>query len=210
MKESLSQSYYYPNKMGRVILQALEEVVSHGGLSAVLNLAGLHQRIGHFPPNDLERAYSFAELGQILTTLETLYGPLGGRGLALRAGRASFKYGIREFGPLVGSTNLAFRLLPLEAKLRAGAGLLADLFNQYTDQKVRVEEQEDRFLWYIDRCPVCWERKADSPVCHLAVGVLQEALYWVSGGKYFNVEEIACIARGDSACTIVVDKQIIE
>ena len=39
--------------------------------------------------------------------------------------------------------------------------------------------------------------KAYDPVCHLAVGLLQEALYWVSGGKVFNVEEKTCIAAGD-------------
>jgi hypothetical protein len=35
---------------------------------------------------------------------------------------------------------------------------------------------------------------------------LQEALYWVSGGKVFNVEETACIAHGGAACTVVIDK----
>ena len=43
------------------------------------------------------------------------------------------------------------------------------------------------------------------PVCHLAVGLLQEALYWVSGGKVFNVEEKTCIAAGDATCTIEID-----
>jgi len=36
--------------------------------------------------------------------------------------------------------------------------------------------------------------------------LIQEALYWVSGGKYFQVEEKTCIACGDSACTIVIDQ----
>jgi predicted hydrocarbon binding protein len=39
------------------------------------------------------------------------------------------------------------------------------------------------------------------------VGILQEALYWVSSGKSFQVEEITCIAQGDPKCTIAVDKQ---
>jgi ribosomal protein S27AE len=38
------------------------------------------------------------------------------------------------------------------------------------------------------------------------VGFLQEAFYWVSGGKYFLVEEKNCIACGDSTCTIVIDQ----
>jgi predicted hydrocarbon binding protein len=107
---------------------------------------------------------------------------------------------------MLGITEMAFRLLPLPTKLRVGAKSFAELFNRHTDQRVRVEEQEARLLWHIERCPLCWGRQADEPVCHLAVGLLQESLYWLSGGKAFNVEEVACIARGDPACTISMDQ----
>ena len=100
---------------------------------------------------------------------------------------------------------MAFRLLPLSTKIYTGAKLFADLFNKQTDQVVRIEEKDDKLFWHIERCPLCWERKTSGPVCHLAVGLLQEALYWLSGGKIINVEEITCIARGDPACTIVID-----
>jgi predicted hydrocarbon binding protein len=70
---------------------------------------------------------------------------------------------------------------------------------------VRVEEKDNQIFWHIERCPLCWGRTTDEPVCHLAVGLLQESLYWLSGGKLFNVEETACIAKGDAACTIVID-----
>jgi hypothetical protein len=210
VQSSGDKKFFYPNKMGRTVLQALGEVLSHVGLSAVLNLANLQQRINELPPDDLVQGYSFDELSLTLLTLEQLYGPRSGRGLALRTGRTCFKYGIRDFGLMIGSTELAFRLLPLETKLRVGGGLFADLFNNYSDQIVRVEETPTQILWVIERCPVCWHRKADAPICHLAVGVLQEALYWVSGGKYFNVEETLCIAKGDPTCTIAVDKQVIE
>ena len=107
---------------------------------------------------------------------------------------------------MLGLTEMTFRLLPLSMKLHIGAKTFADLFNKHTDQKVRVEERDAQILWHIERCPLCWERKTVEPACHLAVGVLQEALYWLSGGKVLNVEETTCIARGDVACTIVVDK----
>src|SRR5688572_24221620 len=149
---------------------------------------------------------SFETVSLLQKTLEQAYGHRGGRGLALRAGRACFKYGIKEYGSLMGITEMAFRLLPLQTKLQVGAKSFAELFNRYTDQKVHLEENEQKIFWHIERCPLCWERTADEPVCHLAVGLLQEALYWLSGGKVFNVEETACIARGDQACTIVLDK----
>jgi predicted hydrocarbon binding protein len=69
-----------------------------------------------------------------------------------------------------------------------------------------VEEKDNKILWHIERCPLCWKRKTEEPICHLAVGLLQESLYWLSGGKIFNVEETTCIAKGDATCTIMIDK----
>ena len=129
--------------------------------------------------------------------------------LSLRIGRACVQYGIREFGGALGLTTAAFRLLPLPGKLRAASKALADLFNNQTDQRVRVEEQPGMLFWHIERCPLCWERRTNEPACHLAVGLVQEGLYWLSGGKIFIVEETACVAQGDPACTLRVDESPI-
>ena len=107
---------------------------------------------------------------------------------------------------MLGLTEIAFRLLSLPTKLHTGTRTFADLFNKHTDQKVSLEDKDNKIFWHIERCPLCWERKADEPICHLAVGLLQEALYWLSGGKVFNVEETACIAQGDTTCTIVIEQ----
>ncbi|MBI3360217.1 MAG: 4-vinyl reductase [Chloroflexi bacterium] len=196
--------------MGRIILLALEEVIGHNGVNAVLNLAHLRHLVNNYPPNNLDRQFSFEEIGAIQKSLDEMYGPRGGRGLALRAGRACFKYGLREFGPVLGIADLAFRLLPLGMKLRSGADVFADTFNKYTDQVVRLSEDEDRILWIIERCPLCLGRHTDSPCCYLAIGIIQESIFWVSGGKNFNVQETSCIACGDENCTIAIDKVPLE
>lgn len=201
-----NNAFFYPQKMGRIILLGMEEVISKGGVESILHLAELDDLIQNYPPSKPEKSFSFEKVSLLLGTLEQAYGPRGGRGLALRTGRASFKYGLKEYGSMLGLTEVAFRLLPLSTKLRVGARSFAELFNKHTDQRVRVEETDSTIFWHIERCPLCWERKADEPICHLAVGLLQEALYWLSGGKVFNVEETACIARGDSNCTILVYK----
>ncbi|MEK6574282.1 MAG: 4-vinyl reductase [Chloroflexota bacterium] len=202
-----SRRYYYPNKMGRIILLAMEEIMGRNGVNAALNLAKMRHLINNYPPNNFDRQFRFDDIGAIMQSLDYMYGPRGGRGLALRAGRACFKYGLKEFGPVLGIADLAFRLLPLNMKLKVGAEVFADTFNKYTDQRVRLSDDEDQIFWHNERCPICWDRKTDIPCCHLAVGILQESLYWVSGGKNFSVEEIACVARGDDACTIVIDKK---
>ncbi len=199
-------SFFYPLKMGKIILLGMQEVMGVNGVNALLPLAPLENFIKNSPQINAEHAFSFETVSLLQSTLEQAYGPRGGRGLALRVGRTSFKYGLKEYGSMLGLTEIAFRLLPFPAKIYTGAKAFADFFNKHTDQRVLVEDKENKIFWHIERCPLCWERKADEPICHLAVGVLQEALYWLSGGKVFNVEETACIARGDAVCTIVIDQ----
>jgi len=199
-------TFFYPLKMGKIILLGMQEVMGIAGVDALGGLAPLESFIQNSPEVNPTQAFSFETMSLLQSTLEQAYGPRGGRGLALRVGRAAFKYGLKEYGSMLGLTEMAFRLLPLPTKLHTGAKAFADLFNKHTDQKVRIEEKDNKIFWHIDRCPLCWERKAEEPICHLAVGLLQESLYWVSGGKVFNVEETTCIARGDEACTIVIDQ----
>lgn len=201
---------YYPNKMVRIILLAMEEVMGRNGVNAVLNLAKLRHLVNNFPPSNFDRQINFDEIGALMYALDEMYGPRGGRGLALRAGRACFKYGLKEFGPVLGIADLAFRLLPLHMKMKVGADVFAETFNKFTDQVVELGETEDQFMWQITRCPICWGRKSETPCCYLAVGILQEALYWVSGGKNFEVQETACMACGDEICRIVIDKKSLD
>ena len=191
----ISAQYFWPNKMGRMFLLALEDVMGKNGVNAVLNLAKLRHLVNRYPPNNLDLGFSFEEMSGINKSLEEMYGPRGGRGLATRAGRAGFKYALKDFGSLLGMADLAFRLLPLGMKLKVGLNAMADTFNKFTDQRVTLEEEADHFVYTIDRCPVCWGRHADEPTCHAATGLLQETVHWISGGKTFHIEEISCAAE---------------
>jgi predicted hydrocarbon binding protein len=202
----VKEQSFLPNRMGRIILLAMEEILGHAGVNALLNLADLPAYIDRYPSFNQDLKIPFVHISQMQTGLESAYGPRAGRGLALRVGRACLKYGLREFGPELGLTDLAFRLLPLQAKLATGIEAFAGLFNDHTDQQVRLERDERFTFWHIERCPLCWDRRVDAPCCHLEVGLLQEAMFWVSGGKYFQVEEKKCVACGDSACTIMIDR----
>lgn len=197
-------SFHYPNRMGRIMLESMEEVMGRNGLLNVLTLARQPQLSGNYPPANLEREFSFETISTLQEKMEQAYGPRGGRGLAQRVGRVCFKYGLRDFGDSMGLTETAFRLLPMRTKLHTAGRALVELFNKHTDQRVRLDVADGKLLWQIERCPLCWGRHADDAVCHLAVGLLQESLYWLSSGKIFRVEETQCTARGDSACTIEI------
>jgi len=200
---------YYPNKIARIYIAAMEEVMGKNGLNAILNLAGLHQYIDNYPPDNLERQFDFADFTSLNNALEDMYGPRGGRGLALRAGRACFSQGLKNFGALAGVGDLAFKVLPLGAKLKMGLPAMATIFTNFSDQVSEVQEHDDHYTYTIKKCPVCWSRKSDRPICHAAVGLLQEGLRWVSGGHEFRVVESQCHAAGDENCVFVVYKEPI-
>jgi len=201
--------YYYSNRMARAYLLGLEDVLGKNGVNAVLNFAGLKHRVNGYPPNDLELGFEFRELSSIQQALEDMYGIRGGRGLAMQAGRATFKYGLQDFEGVIGIADLALRLIPLGIKIKIGAETFVSIFNRFSDQIVVLEEFSDHYIWNNERCAVCWGRRTDTPCCHLAVGILKEGLHWVSGGHDFLVEEVACIATGDPACQFYIAKKPI-
>jgi predicted hydrocarbon binding protein len=201
---------YYPSKFGYITLKALEDVMGKNGLNAILNLAGLNHYVDNYPADNLEKTFDFADLSSINIALEEMYGPRGGRGLALRAGRATFADALRNFGALAGAGDLAFKVLPLQAKMRIGIPAMAKIFSQVSDQHSTVEERENEFVYTIHKCPVCWGRSGvDKPVCFIAVGLLQEGLKWVSGGNEFRVNESRCVALGDDVCEFIIQKEPI-
>jgi bacteriochlorophyll 4-vinyl reductase len=207
--EEEQEQYYYPNKMGRIVLIAMEEIMGHHGVNAVLNLAQLRHLVNNYPPNNLELGFTFNEFSAIQQTLDDMYGVRGGRGLAMRAGRETWKYALKEFMPVLGITDLAVRTLPLGIKIKIGLDIFAQTFNKFSDQRVRLGEDDRHYIWIIERCPVCWQRASLTPCCHLAVGLLEQALDWVSKGRRFRVEEVKCVAKGDDTCTILISKKPI-
>jgi predicted hydrocarbon binding protein len=202
--------YFYPNLIAKIYLEAIEEVMGVNGLKALLNLANMQQLIDNFPPGNLSKQFDFADFARLNEAMEMMYGPRGGRALSLRAGRKAFDQGLKNFGAMVGVADRAFRLLPLKLRMKIGLGAMAKAFSTTSDQISYVKEHEDHFLYVIERCPVCWGRQADSPICHAAMGIIVEGIDWGTGGLRFKVAEVTCIARGDAACSFTISKTPIE
>ena len=201
---------YYPNRIALIIMQALEDVMGKNGMNAILNLAHLSNLIDNYPASNLERQFDFSDVSSLSVGLEEMYGPRGGRGLALRAGRAAFADSLRNFGAMAGAGDLAFKVLPLNAKLKIGVPAMAKIFSQISDQKTTVENHDTEYHYIIHQCPVCWGRSGEEkPVCFIAAGLLQEGLKWLSGGNEFRVNESECVAMGAEVCKFVVQKEPI-
>lgn len=202
--------FFYPNRFGLITLEALEEVMGKNGLNAILNMAQLSDLIDNYPSANLERQFDFSNLSMINHALEEMYGPRGGRGLALRAGRATFADALRNFGAMAGAGDLAFKVLPLQQKLKIGLPAMAKIFSTVSDQETTVEDTGAEYHYTIHRCPVCWGRSGeDRPICFIANGLIQEGLKWLSGGNEFRVDEAECLAMGADACKFIIQKEPI-
>jgi predicted hydrocarbon binding protein len=201
--------FYYPNKMARLYVLSIEETIGATAMQAVYDLAGVPSE--HYPPpNNFAKAFDFAYYGAIGAALEKMYGLRGERGLALHAGRASFSGGLAEFGSMIGVSELTFKTIPLKTKLRVGLKALAETFGKFSDVIAEVAEQDDYFVYTIQRCPGCWGRTSDRPICFNAVGVIEEGLRWLSSGKSFRVDEVHCRAAGAEYCVFHIQKEPLD
>lgn len=205
-----SGNLYCSNKMGRVLLKVLQEIMLRDDYSTLLNSAGLAQYNQALPEDNWAKAFDFVFVAKLNQGLSEMYGPRGGRRLGLLAGRSFLTRGLTEFGPLAGINDLARRTAPLQIKLRDGLTVAARLFSQISDQNAWLEEQEMQFNYHVEQCPVCWGRTADKPICFFTVGFLQEVSYRLSDGRDFRVQQTSCTAMGESSCVFRIDREPIK
>ena len=84
------------------------------------------------------------------------------------------------------------------------------IFSQFSDQISNVHEEEEYFVYTLERCPMCWKRKSDRPVCYGGLGIVKAGLHWVSGGLEFRVDMATCLAQGDDMGRYHIYKKPIE
>ena len=203
--------YFNSNKFARIFLESIQEITGIHGLNSILNYAGLPFLIDNLPPDNLERAFDFANFSMINQALLEIYGERGGRGLSLRIGRTTFDDVLKDYGDFAGVGELSFKIMPMQVKIKFGLRAMARVFSEKSDQLSSLIEEDDHYIYKVDRCPICWGRvNQDHPVCYYMVGLLQEGLHWVTGGKEFQVIETRCIAMGEQACEFKIQKKHLD
>lgn len=193
------------NALVRQALVSSQEVMGENGLNAVLRASGLEQYAGNFPPNDLEPSIQASQYARLNAAIEEFYGR-GGRGMLQRIGRASFQYGVREQSALLGLAGVALKLLPERQRIKFILNSVAGALKKSNPQvQAWVEEAGDRIAYLESTCAICQGRTSDTPLCHLYVGSLSEALRWATGHAY-EIVETHCLAKGDAYCRFEVGK----
>jgi len=200
---------YYPNRIVRYFFLAMEEVMGLGGLNTVLSNAKLTRFQQERPPDNLEKTVDFTELAALSNALEEVYGPRGGRGMAMRIGRACFSMGIKNFGVMLAMQDPAFRALALDERCMLGLRALDSVFNRFSDQHSTVEQDETSYRYIVDNSAFAYGRHTDKPVCHALLGIVQECMSWASNGYEFYVVESTCRACGSPNCTFQITRKPI-
>lgn len=198
--------FYLPNRIARYFFLVMLDIMGQGGLNTLLHVAKLEQYIGEPPPDTLEKAFDFASMAALNIALEETYGTLGGRGMALRIGRASFSQGMKSFGALAGMNDPLFRALPPDEACRVGLQALTHVFNTFTDQRCSFEQTPDSYRFIVENSCVAWNRQSSKPVCHALAGIVQECVRWATNGREHYVVESACRACGDERCVFDVSR----
>ena len=191
------------NALVRQALTSAQEVMGENGLNAVLRSVGLERFIGNFPPNDTNPGIKAAEYAKFNEAIEAFYGR-GGKGMLRRIGKASFQYGIREQGALMGVAGVALKLMSQKGRIKFVLNAMVSALKKTNPQvEAWVEDENDKIAYCESTCAICLGRHSEQPVCHLYVGSVAEAVRWASEQEY-EIIETQCIAKGDKYCRFEV------
>jgi predicted hydrocarbon binding protein len=196
----------------RWALLASEEVLGKQGLAIVLHDAGLERFIDSYPPDETEviSGLTFGDYANLSAGLLGFFGRAG-KGMLRRIGRLSAQHGIRQQGAVFGlATALSSRLLPIPMQIRIGLNNMQNGFRKLSQEvgqevHLRLEDRGDRFAYIDQDCSQCAGKAADTPICLIRTGTLQEALRWLTG-RELDVQEVTCRAMGAPACVWEISK----
>jgi len=197
---------FYPNNLARITLLALEDVVGINGVNALLRLANKNEYIGKLPPDNMESEVDFADFSMVFGALDEMYGTNGGRLLALRAGMATFDESLKNIGEAVDVNDPDFVSLPMAEKARVGIALVGITFMQSTKNLPTIREDDEKYIYSVNNCPICWGRTTAEPSCHFFSGLLKGALIWVTRGVDFQITQIAAHSCGAKTCDFAIPK----
>ncbi|HWR65711.1 MAG TPA: hypothetical protein VN364_06295 [Bellilinea sp.] len=185
--------------MVQIVREASRVVLDPAELESLAAAAGLPM-----PKAGGQSHWSWKNFSDLSTELTARYGQLGARGTALKVGRAAFQGVVRTYGSAEGFEEQQYQLLPVRKRARAGLEKLAAIFDCACGMRVTVTAEPDAWLWTLAECEECNNPAVEAMVSHFMLGLLQAYLAWISGGKVFQVEEIACRADGAPDCVIRV------
>jgi hypothetical protein len=199
-----------PAELSCLFLGGLEEILGREEVQSLLQTPDLYPAA----PRDVDifqKPMSKGDLNLILSSVNTRYGALGSKGLFLRVGRVFFKDFYRIHYQELGLLDLNYRMLPKPERIKVGLEKIATVFEKFYPGGALVDENENTYFWKFDCLSGYYGNETNRiALTYFFLGIFQEFLAWVTGGKYFHpVREVNGIDPISLKCVIEVDKHFI-
>ncbi len=191
----------------QTVKDGVQEIIGVEGMHAVM---GAGQRGSDLSEGSHNPEAAGHEMNAFFASIERVFGRLAGQGIQQRGGRISFDYLFRlpEYDEAFSSVSR--RLVPVPVRIRQGLEILSDPVSNQLGMRIHVGEDDQSWFWQIAACPLCTGNMGASGGCYYLVGLVQGLTSWMSGGRFFDVQEVNCIAARDEACLIRVSKIPLE
>src|SRR5689334_18571614 len=111
MSVTPAPTYFYPNRMGRIILQSMKVELGPEAYLDVLQTAQLQRLLSTLPLNNFDKRFPFVEVSALQAATEQVFGVRAGRQRNSRVGRGTLELGIKDFDPVLGIADLPMRLM---------------------------------------------------------------------------------------------------
>ncbi len=201
----------YINEAYRLFISGLNEIIGRKELSRLMETEANGEMPGG--PAEVENAVLYLRekgIHRLQDRMEKKFGKKELHGLLLRSGRASCKFFVRQYGPEMQVTSSEYRLLPTKKRLlkglKAAAGLCAELFQK----EICVVDDGDCWIWQETQRE---NEAASDPGCpefFFIIGLLQEYLSWLSGGKSFQVKRAEIGGHVEGVDRLLISKEPLE
>ncbi|NTU74931.1 MAG: hypothetical protein HGA86_02290, partial [Anaerolineaceae bacterium] len=179
------------NQMSQIIFRGFVEIIGQAGTNATFHLAGLTQSLdSDLLETHLKEPLTPEQFSTLRYAVDQLYGLRGGRGASLRAGRAAFRYLLRDFGEKLGLSGMDFRLLPTRKRMNIGQQHLSSLLADEFRNTIFLHEDDTTWFWEVNSCQECLGQKRTETECTFMVGLLQESLQLIAKGMTFGLNEV--------------------
>jgi hypothetical protein len=150
------------------------------------------------------------DLGKVQSAMEKKFGKKELQGLLLRSGRASCKFFVKQYGAGMQVTSTEYRLLPSKKRLIKGLKAAASLYAELFNKEISVADEGDHWIWQENETLSASQSHLAGQDCFFTIGLLQEYLAWLSGGKAFSVKQTEKVGLTGGACCLAISKQPIE
>lgn len=197
----------------RWAMESVKKVIGENGLNLILKEAGLERFVDSPPSGEMiVTTVTFGDYSKFNAALINHF-QRPGKNMVMRIGResaqtaVSFQRNLFNLGVLT-----AAKMLPDSVQIKMGLSALMAGFRTLTHEKSRqefkasVEERGEHYAVIVETCALCAGKQSDSCIGWLWEAVVEESAEQ-TWGKFFDVTEVECRAKGNPAGVWLVSKK---